>query len=366
MRESDIEQIRKDFYDNDVIPSYRKLRETVSKDIDDDDLRLWYDSQEITQIIGGYRRPKKFYHILAYQPMERVFADTIYIKRYGIALVVFIDLFSKFGYAKLYSDTFRDDGISSLKASKAFEEFLDEIKKYRYKTIGSIQTDEGSEFKSKFKLFCLDKNIDHKIANPKGTKRPMSPVERFNRTLRTYIEKYRNVFNKKLGQKNIDKFIDVYNNTSHSSILDYTPIEALTDREAIDKIHFHNIEKRKQVGEESNIKVGDYVRHYKRKDTDKFNKVGLNWSRGIFVVEEYDKDTNQYKISNDNKYPPDYLKVIDKKAFDKYNYKPDREETIIDEPKPRNVRLTKDIKDVLNTPVIEGKRVRKQRQILDL
>lgn len=359
------------FYNGKNIPSFKKFSSEAKKlGISDSEINDFYQNQEIVQITRKYVTPKDFFHILSFQPMDRVFIDTMFIKRYKVALVVIIDLFSKFGFAKLFSNTLKDTGISSSKALSAFKSFLNEILKYNYRSIGSVEHDAGSEFLSNFKTYVQENGIDNKEANPKASKRPMSPVERFNRTIRMHIARYKGVYeSRKLSQAIINDIVDEYNNTGHSSILNYTPTQALTDRDVIDKIYIHNTrlrEEDKKTVPLPNIKVGDSVRVLLKKDTDKFYKTGQLWSKEIYTVEKYDKTVNQYLLSSGKKYQSDQLQVVDKEKFDKYNHK--FSEVVVDEqiPEPRRkVAITRDIRDVLAVQTLEGKRDRKKKIIYD-
>jgi hypothetical protein len=203
----------------------------------------------------------------------------------------------------------------------------------------------------------------------------MAPIERFNKTLRMYIARYKGVYeSRRLSQAIINEIVTEYNSTDHSSILDYKPIEALTDSDAIDEIYFHNLELRKSDKDvpETSVKVGDHVRVLLKKDTDKFFKTGQLWSKEIYTVDDYDKTKHQYLLSNGNAYQHDQLQVIDKGKFDKFNHK--FEETIVEETidqhtkrvKPRNIAITRDVKDVLNQPVLDTKRARKPRKVTDV
>lgn len=367
-----IEPLRDLFYNGKSVLTYQSFISKAPKNIPPSVVKDFYDNQEIVQTTKKYVAPEKFYKILAFQPVDRVFIDTMFIKRYKVAIVVIIDLFSKYGYAHIYSNTLKDDGITSQKALTALQFFLEDIKKYNYGSVGAIEHDSGSEFKGVFKSFLMAKNINDKVGNPKASKRPMSPVERFNKTLRMYISRYKGVYeSRRLSQSIINDIVGEYNNTPHSSILNYTPIQALSDRDVIDKIYLHNVELKQNDKKIRlpNIKIGDSVRVLLKKDTDKFYKTGILWSKEIYNVDDIDKTTNQYLLSNGNKYQYDQLQVIDREKFDKYNYefKEKIQEDLIDQHrervKPKNIRISRDIKDVLNQPILEEKRQRKPKII---
>ena len=61
-----------------------------------------------------------------------------------------------------------------------------------------------------------------------GNKRKTSPIERFNRTLRSYLQKYR-VVKGKIDSDVLKTVLNSYNNQQHAR-LKYTPIEILENK----------------------------------------------------------------------------------------------------------------------------------------
>ena len=376
--EDQVKTLQDIFYHKNYNPSFDILRKLTPKSIKTKDLKIWYDSQKIVQCFKPYYKPESLCNILSYEPMTRIQADTMFIRRFKIAIVCIIDLFTKYAYCKVYSNTLKDDGITSAKATKALKEFLQIIKdKFNYGSVGEIKTDEGSEFKGQFEAFCKASNISHIFSPPSATKRPMGPIERFNRTLRQYIDKYKiNHRSEKLTQEKINQLTNAYNNTPHSSILKYTPTEAF-ESNPMSEISLYN-EQRKKKCNPKKLPLKSYVRIYLKKDTDQFKKGAKNWSSEIYQIENYDKTRNLYALAalpakaaarkvNDKYYPYDYLQIINKENYDKYNYEVPTDKTPSDEKKQaddetrpkKKIAITKDIKDVLNEPILETKRVRK-------
>ena len=121
-------------------------------------------------------------------------------------LVMVIDLFSKYGWIKPLRDK-RSETVS-----KAFDEMF-ETSKRKPKILWS---DKGSEFISKhFKEFLKKKDI--KIYHTENEKKS-NVVERWNKTIKNKMWKMFSANNNTVYWDKIDKLVDDYNKTRHSSI----------------------------------------------------------------------------------------------------------------------------------------------------
>jgi hypothetical protein len=161
MSESEISKLRELFYNKKSVLKPTKFYELAEEaGINRRTVKEFFENQEITQITKGYKAPNKFHHILAFQPMDRVYLDTMFIKRYKVAIVVIMDLFSKYAYAHMFSNTLKDDGITSQKALDAFKFFMEDIKKHGYGSVGRVEHDDGSEFKGVFKSYMIANSIE--------------------------------------------------------------------------------------------------------------------------------------------------------------------------------------------------------------
>lgn len=342
------------------------------------DLKEWYESQEIIQItkpppITNESISKQIFNhkIITSFPFERLYLDTMYIKKYNIAIIVALDQFSRLALAKLYRDTIKDTGISSQKALSALKEFQEVITDDFKYSIFQVYTDDGSEFKKAFKSYLKEKGIPQFVSNPLNPHKNAN-IERFNGTLRMMIERYKLTYGGNITQDIINKLIESYNNTKHSSLL-YTPIEICSNIKKAQEQYNENLEKQvieEDLPKDKIIPNDSYVRYYTRgKDT--FKKLGKNWSKIIYQIEDYDSQTRTYKLKDlPNKFfPYEYLQIINKPLYDRYNYKSTIPLRINaqDEDRPKqNVRITRDIRDVLNQPIQNQPRQRRAPQRLDL
>ena len=174
-------------------------------------------------------------------------------------LLMVIDVFSKYGWIAPLKDKKTESVIS-----KAFNEIF---KKSKRKP-SMFWTDKGSEFISKhFKEFLKKEKIKlHHTENEEKS----SVVERWNRTMKNRMWKMFTANNNTVYWDNLDKLVNDYNNTKHSSVK-MTPNEA-SKKENEEKV-FVNLysdliywkpRKRK-------FSIGDKVRiaKYKRRVFDK-------------------------------------------------------------------------------------------------
>ena len=146
-------------------------------------------------------------------------ADLVEIQKYskwnkGIKyLLTVIDVFSKYGSIV----TLKDKKTESV--SLAFDHIFKKSKRKPEK----LWTDKGSEFISKhFKEFLKTHNI---ILYHTENEEKSSIVERWNKTMKNKMWKMFSANNNTVYWDKLDKLVDDYNNTYHSSI-EMTPTEA--------------------------------------------------------------------------------------------------------------------------------------------
>ena len=206
-------------------------------------------------------------------------ADLVEIQKYskwnkGIKyLSMVIDIFSKYGWI----EPLKDKETESV--SLAFDHIFKKSKRKPEK----LWTDKGSEFISKHFKECLKKNkiILYHTQNEEKS----SIVERWNKTMKNKMWKIFSANNNTVYWDKLDKLVDDYNNTCHSSIK-MTPTEAsLKENE---KKVFANL-----YGDLIYLKpkkpkfsIGDKVRisKYKRRVFDK--GYTPNWTEELFVVDK--------------------------------------------------------------------------------
>ena len=188
-------------------------------------------------------------------------------------LLMVIDVFSKYGWIAPLKDKKTES------VSKAFNEIF---KKNKRKPM-MLWTDKGFEFISKhFKEFLKKEKI--KLYHTENEEKS-SVVERWNRTMKNRMWKMFTANNNTVYWDKIDKLVNNYNNTKHSSVK-MTPNEA-SKKENEEKV-FVNLYGNLIYWKPKKPKfaIGDKVRisKYKRRVFDK--GYTPNWTEEVFVVDK--------------------------------------------------------------------------------
>ena len=204
-------------------------------------------------------------------------ADLVEIQKYskwnnGIKyLLTVIDVFSKYGWIEPLKDK-KTESVSS-----AFDTIFKKSKRKPEK----LWTDKGSEFISKH---CKDFLKTHNITlYHTQNEEKSSIVERWNKTIKNKMWKMFSENNNTVYWKKLNKLVDDYNNTVHSSIK-MTPTEA--SKKENEKQVFANLYEDEIYFKPKKPKfsIGDKVSlsKYKRRVFDK--GYTPNWTEELFVV----------------------------------------------------------------------------------
>ena len=211
--------------------------------------------------------------------IDKIWAgDLVEIQKYskwnkGIKyLLTVIDVFSKYGWIVPLKDKKTES------VSLAFDRIFKKSKRKPEK----LWTDKGSEFISKhFKEFLKTHHI--KLYHTENEEKS-SVVEKWNKTMKNKMWRMFSANNNTVYWDKLDKLVDDYNNTYHSSI-EMTPTEA-SKKENDNKV-FANLYGDLIYLKPKNPKfsIGDKVRilQYKRRVFDK--GYTPNWTEELFVVD---------------------------------------------------------------------------------
>ena len=195
-------------------------------------------------------------------------------------IFVCIDVFSKFLWAC---------PISNKESSKTAECYKNIIDKSGRKP-KAVYHDEGTEFKGYFKEYLQKHQIAQYLSSIRY-KYKASTVERVNKTIKEKIWRYFTYTKKKNYIEILDKLVDSYNNTLHSSLVfgkkKYTPQQISSNLKLAEKIEET---KRKEHLLSTfynpihfDLSKGDYVRTSVIKET--FQKGYLpNWTEEIYCI----------------------------------------------------------------------------------
>lgn len=290
------------FYDKGFLmkglPVFIKKVRDINSDIPYSVIELYYENQEVVQAFKPPDNDVSISHpIISMLPFERVYLDTMYLTQPNsvLAFINVIDLFSKYAFSRCFILKNKTSSISSDKAKTTFNDFLNEIKKYNI-PLGIVYTDRGGEFMGEFQKNLEDKGIIQYFSNA-GDKRKTSPIERFNKTLRLMIEKFKMIYGG-INSSVLETIMLSYNNISHGTLKD-SPIDILKSKILQDKITSdnYNLEKNQITLTPLKGSVRILIQ------TSTFKKVSPVWSSKIYKIKSFSK--GNYEL---NEIPNKYFK----------------------------------------------------------
>lgn len=242
----------------------------------------YYDNQAVVQMFKPLNKPQRDYPIQTTKPLNIIFMDTMVIDQYYI--INTIDLFSKFASSSVFPKA-----VTSQDAVKALNKFLDDADT-KLDSIQEVRCDGGPEFQGAFAQYTEGQ----KVTSLPYAKTEMSPVERFNGTLRRMIEKLKLVQGKSISYayKYVPTAIKAYNNLVHSST-GHTPAELLKDKTLQREV----LMSQRQLPQIDSVAKGDTVRISVRNEQNAFDrKIAPNYSQETYKV----KSVRGNRVTLDN------------------------------------------------------------------
>jgi hypothetical protein len=240
------------------------------KDIDD-----FYDKLEVNQLTKQNKK-SKFNSVLAYYPgdcyqMDIIVYNKFEYNKYKYILVV-IDVYSRFAEVRCLTNR---ENPNIIKNTLSIFDSMG----YPFR----LQSD--NEFATKEFINIMDKdNVKLSFSDPNEINKN-AIVERFNRTLRDLLKRYRLIYGEYNWTKYIDSLVDIYNTSYHKTIKNI-PYNIWTNQE---------FNKQDIIQNASKFKIGDKVRIVKVKEL--FGKADeVIHSKEIYTV----KNINKNKIFLDN------------------------------------------------------------------
>ena len=301
----------KEIYVNNNFPSFQKLYLLVKKSddtINKNEVKEFLDNQYNYQVLKQQNKTKQSGHIIAFRPNELWQMDIFDLKKYA-------PYNKNYGYLFVIVDVFtRKAGLMPMKqknASSCSTSLQEIINKMGPPII--IMSDNDKAFLSKEFEQVLKTNDDIILdTNVKDDHKALGIIDRFARTLKTIISNYFLYNNTKVWINDINKIIDIYNNTPHRGIEYLTPTEASQDKYH-EQILNLNLLKNKKNGSASDLSINDKVRI----------RIGNIFKKGTepsFSDEIYDvinTDNNKILLSNGKKYKrSSLLKIVSVKTKD--------------------------------------------------
>lgn len=339
-------ELSKVFYSNEfLMGSFPKFWDTI-KDmgIPYRVARNWYENQEIVQLFKPIRKPQKEYSIRTTKPLKVLYMDTMSIDEYY--LVNTIDLFTKYASSSVFRKP-----VTAEDSVKALKEFLKSAD-LKLDNIEEVRCDGGTEYAGAFKQYIGEK----KITSLPYRKSEMSPIERFNGTMRRILEKLKSYAGKPISwaYKYVPKAVKAYNDAVHSTTK-YAPSELLKSKEAQDEVMSKRYKKAKMQNDNA-LQKGDTVRIVARDMTNVFDrKIRPNWSQELFKIEHVRgnrvtlDNMQTYKGHEVQKIDPDLLFVKRLKVVNN----PDRKQV------KTFKKVAQELKQLDNPDIQTEKRVRK-------
>lgn len=248
------------------------------------EVNKFLDKQEGHQIVAS---KKKLYIPIIGRTNADYQMDVMFLHQYKkyndgyIGLLNIIEITSR----KAFSIPIKNKTLGEY--SRAFDIFYKQVEG----KINNITTDNEASFK---KVIGRYDQIKHWLTD-KNDKTKLGKVERYNRTIRSKINRYMKTFHTVKWIDVIDKLVTNYNNSVHS-IIKMKPNEVKTD-EDFDSIRQRDIGKNQEaLIDYDKIQIGDHVRVLKNKKI--FEKGSEEFTKGIYEVIE--KSGYSYLLKNPN------------------------------------------------------------------
>lgn len=171
-----------------------------------------------------------------------------------------------------------------------------------------VMSDNGSEFMAVLNKKLEGANIKHWTGTP-GRPQSQGIIERFNGTIKKYIEQGISISKKKEWVRYLKTYIDNYNNTPRRTIKE-APNEVNDENKDLIAQRIRDRAAKMNINDKADLKVGDKVRKkiFKGK-LDKYSKP--NWSEDLHTISRVIKSKKpyirtRYEIDDIRTGDPDY------------------------------------------------------------
>ncbi len=244
--------------------------------------------QNVVQVFKP-RKIKHFYPLIATRPgrlqidlMDMSNEDTV-SNRGRKWIFCAVDIFSRYAFC------FPQKSKSDTSCLESLKRLIKEAKEVGI-VIYQLDSDSESSFQSRqFKALLKSNDITQHLV-PVGDKHRIGVVERFNGTVRQYLNRYKTVYRTTDWLSVIPDFVENYNTSIHSSLDGQTPTEAITGIGSL-PYQFKRTEKASER-EYNKVKfaIGDRVRLRIRYALFEKRSKGV-WTKTIHTVDKIeDKD----------------------------------------------------------------------------
>ena len=242
--------------------------------------------QETSQRYKPITKEKVYFPITSFKPNQHLQIDLMDLSNisttnsYFKYLLVSIDIFTRKAYVVPLKFKNTESVVEGMK--RVINYFKPEI----------ITSDNGKEYTNKeLRELLKQHNVEHRFVDV-NQHESLGLVDRLCRTIRGLINKFSTSYKTTRYIDVLDRLIENYNDTFHSTIK-CSPNDAIKHADKINDIMAKKYIKAKE--QETVFKIGDKVRHLTLLNI--FEKQGKpKWSDNIFSVE--DKKAHSYKLSD--------------------------------------------------------------------
>ena len=239
----------------------------------------WLKKQEIAQLFKPTRTTKDIKPTILSKPYSQIAVDladmqTMAYNGYQYILCC-VDLFSKYAWVEPLKD----------KTEKLVTPAMKTILKRINHPIGSIRSDNGSEFiANSFKKLLQDNDIKQ-VFSDAGKPQSNGGIERFNGTLKRLIKMTRTQTDNEDWVTPLQILVKNYNNTK-SRITGQVPASVQSSQsDSLHKNVEENIKKKvikKNEDQSTKFEIGDTVRL--KLESDKHQKSNELWTTELFII----------------------------------------------------------------------------------
>lgn len=258
------DDLRRLYYDPEVgyTSATRLLQVAKSRGIDVKlkQVRAFLAKQQVAQIHQTTHREREYLHIVSPNLDERWQADLIEFPKLSKDnnghryILTIVDVYSRYAWCIPLKD----------KQGKTVADALEELFQKGRRPLSSFTSDSGSEFANKHVKRLLKRYNVRQYTSQTGDHERLGMIERFNRTLKTYLARYFTATNATTWVNVLPSFVRNYNSQKHR-MTGRAPKDVVKD--SIANPTEQNLE---AIGKFESFRIGDVVRV--RLDSNIFTK----------------------------------------------------------------------------------------------
>lgn len=257
------------------------------------EIKNWYDKQEVNQLLKQPKKPKEFSSVIANYPRDQYQMDIIVYDRFEINhykyILVVIDVYSRYLNCRALTTRRADVVLKNIK--DIFQEMGIPMR---------IQCDREFTFKE-FEKYCIDEDIKVTYSDP-GEINKNSIVERVNKSIALMLQRHRVGTGNKRWFSYLNNIVYKYNNSIHTTIKN-KPVDVFQHRA-------YNEQEIKVVVPMYDI--GDKVRRKEKKTVFSKGDV-IQYSSQIYLIKG--KRGNRFELSDGSVVKPYEIRKVNEVQY---------------------------------------------------